>query len=147
MSRDHINFELTKSAAPSALAALGLALKRLGPPEMDPRVHPRCRCRVEPINPWPLRDRPCSYAASTVGQMQRTIELGARRAAFRSRISGIRVRVIGLTHQANTDALLAMQHAQAAPSRFARRATLVLLWLAMFAGLAAIAASPIGGAA
>lgn len=73
--------------------------------------------------------------------------LAQRRSLYRARLAGIRFRVAALRQQADQDARLELRADHRRSDRYLERCTMVLLWLAMFACLAAIAARPIGGAA
>lgn len=123
MARDHINLTATGCTrqAQARLQALGQAFKRLGPA--------------------------ASTAESVVGQLSRSATLAQRRSLYRARIAGIRYRVVALRQQDDQDARMDLRADHRKADRYLERCILVLLWLAMFAGVAAIAARPIGGAA
>ncbi|QYW06397.1 hypothetical protein [Stenotrophomonas phage StM171] len=104
------------------LARIGRALKEMGPPEPLPFL--QCRCVIRPQT-----------------------ELAMRRSVFRARMAAIRYRVEDMDRKA-VDQLVAHRiERDARTDRYLRNAGLVLGVLAILAGLAAIAAGTIGGAA
>ncbi|GEM_PF-4749910 len=107
------------------LARIGRALKEMGPPEPpEPLPFLQCRCVIRPQT-----------------------ELAMRRRLFHTRMAAIRYRVESMGHQA-ADQVMAQRIARhARTDRYLRNAGLVLGVLAILAGLAAIAAGTIGGAA
>lgn len=113
---------VTPSPDPAeSMKKLGMALKRMGPNAQQ--------------------------AASATGQMARSVALSQRRSLYRARLAGIRYRVVALRQQDDQDARLALRAGHRQADRYLQRCILVLLMLAGFALLGAIAAAPIGGAA
>lgn len=105
------------------LAKLGKAIKGLGP-----AVAPQ-------------------QASSVNAQMARSVVLTQRRAAFRGRMAAIRYRVQDQGRDAAGKLMAERMMRAVRIDRYLRNAGLVLGALAIMAGLAAIAAGSIGGAA
>lgn len=104
-----------------AMKKLGMALKRMGPSAQQ--------------------------ATSATGQMARSVTLSQRRSLYRARIGGIRYRLTSLRQDDDRAARIELRTAHRAANRYMERCTLALLFLALVAGLAAIASASIGGVA
>ncbi|QZI85815.1 hypothetical protein HXXDennis_12 [Xanthomonas phage HXX_Dennis] len=105
--------------------AVGQQLKRLGPPEPPaPLPFLQCRCVIRPQT-----------------------ELAMRRRLFQTRMAAIRYRVEDMGRQAADQVMAQRIERHARTDRYLRNAGLALGVLALLAGLAAIAAGTIGGAA